>query len=78
MDARRELYAKCPSFFAYIMATMSAQSKAVVQAHPDYQKARVGSNVFVLFMIIRVTHDQFGGGADAAGAKDSEYGAWWG
>jgi hypothetical protein len=56
MKARDRLYDKTPSLFAYMMATMSPQSKAVVQSHPDYRTAHIQGDVFTLFKIAKDTH----------------------
>jgi hypothetical protein len=56
MRAKERLYEKSAAFFAYIMGTVSAQSKAVIQAHRMFQGAQIASNVFTLFQIVKMTH----------------------
>jgi hypothetical protein len=56
MRARERLYEKCHAFFSYILATMTSQSKAVVQAHPDFTHVHLACDVFVLARIVRDPH----------------------
>jgi hypothetical protein len=56
MKAKERLYEKRTAFFAFIMGTLSAQSKAVIQAHPKFQESQIASNVFTLFQIVKATH----------------------
>jgi hypothetical protein len=67
MKARDRLYDKTPSLFASMMATMSPQSKAVIQSHPDFRTAHIQGDVFTLFKIAKDT--QHGRGTIAPGAE---------
>jgi hypothetical protein len=56
MKARERLYEKCPAFFSFILSTMTAPSRAVVQGHPDFLEAHTSSDVFSLLRIVKGTH----------------------
>jgi hypothetical protein len=56
MKARERLYEKCPAFFSFILSTMTAPSRAVVQGHPDFLEAHTSSDVFNLLRIVKGTH----------------------
>jgi hypothetical protein len=56
MKARERLYGKYPAFFSFILSTMTAPSRAVVQGHPDFLEAHTSSDVFSLLRIVKGTH----------------------
>jgi hypothetical protein len=44
MKAHERFYEKCPAFFSFILSTMTAPSRAVVQEHPDFLEAHTSSD----------------------------------
>jgi hypothetical protein len=56
LKAREKVYAKAPSFFSYMMSTMSTQSKHEVQADAAFMEAQAQSDVFALAKITKSPH----------------------
>jgi hypothetical protein len=53
MKAHERFYEKCPAFFSFILSTMTAPSRAVVQGHPDFLETHTSSDVFSLLRIVK-------------------------
>jgi len=68
----RELAKEMPKFFNSVYATLSQESKQLVQAHDDYANAYAGEDANELLRIVRETHftNVNGGGQAAQSVED--------